>query len=599
MNPGNHIRQILSVVLILALLSSSAAFAQADEIVIVPDYGEMAYSEAHALFPDDYPLENADTTPVDMTPIGTTPVDTTPIDTSSVDYTPADNTPVHTTPVDINPRKWYSENYLVPSSTKTGFFKDPDSIPEVATPKQPPVWGEGLTSYVDNAITSLDETHAGDAMTIRADESGMTTISRTLLEKFEERGDVDLICVYDRFGETMQFTIPAGTSVIEHIGNASFVEYHNLANRLGLTPEPYQEKAEVVFSAELPSSAIPFTVQPSDDTVLSGLPVKWSGGVIQLNLQNAEIFPEDFEMMSEAEQTEVMLSLQDQQAAANQYLQLAGSQLDKDQKTISDVIASIGDEDTDARAVVFLPSASDPVNAVDMLIYAPFSQPVDYSISTVPVLSRDPKITVTPSKTVTFGAGGDNNVLTLTLPNNTVNALVEDGYTGEGLTQEETMDAIGSLLTDLASDSTLTQQPDQDVSILLVFEKEEEKVKYEETAKEVSVDGAKEDSEEIPEAVAKEIPEEIPEEVGEENPEGTGNSTPASSANNQPDPSHEDSSASAVSGAVAAGSSLGSWVVPNGIVPGAAMLLQPPQAMLSEGGSVIQFLAEAGSLKDD
>ena len=490
MNPGNHIRQILSVVLILALLSSSAVFARAEETVIVPDYGEMTYKEAHALFPDDYPLSDPGSTPVDTTPVDTTPVNTTPVDTTQTDAAPADMTPVDTTQADATPVN------ITPIDTApvaSGFIRIPDSVPETVTPKLPPMWGEGLTSYVDDAITSLDETQAGDAMTIRADESGMTTISRTLLEKFEERGDVDLVCVYDRFGETMQFTIPAGTSVIEHIGNASFVEYHNLADRLGLTPVPYQEKAEDVFSAELPSSAIPFTVQHSDNTVLSGLPVSKNIGVIQLNLQNTETVPVDFETMSEEEQTEVIIRLQDQQAAANQYLQLAGSQLDKDQKTISDVIASIGDEDTDARAVVFLPSASDPVNAVDMLIYVPSLYPVDYTISTVPVLSRDPKITITPSKTVTFGAGGDNNVLTLTLPDNTVNALVEDGYTGEGLTQEETMEAIGSLLTDLASGSTLTQQPDQDVSILLVFEKEKEKVKYEETAKEVSEDGAKPD----------------------------------------------------------------------------------------------------------
>ena len=44
------------------------------------------------------------------------------------------------------------------------------------------------------------------------------------------------------------------------------------------------------------------------------------------------------------------------------------------------------------------------------------------------------------------------------------------------------MDAIDSLLNNLASGNTLTQQPDQDVSILMVFEKEEEKVKFEESA---------------------------------------------------------------------------------------------------------------------
>ena len=67
MNPKNRIRQAMSVVLILVMLFSSAAFALAEETVIVPDFGEMTYEEAHARFPDQYPLN--------------TPVDTTPADT--------------------------------------------------------------------------------------------------------------------------------------------------------------------------------------------------------------------------------------------------------------------------------------------------------------------------------------------------------------------------------------------------------------------------------------------------------------------------------------------------------------------------------------
>ena len=39
----------------------------------------------------------------------------------------------------------------------------------------------------------------------------------------------------------MKLVIPAGTKVIEHIGNASFVEFNTLADRLGITPVPKEE----------------------------------------------------------------------------------------------------------------------------------------------------------------------------------------------------------------------------------------------------------------------------------------------------------------------------------------------------------------------
>ena len=126
------------------------------------------------------------------------------------------------------------------SSFRDNTFYVPDyEIP--VEPKLPPMWGEGLTSYVDNAISAVEETAAGGTMTIRADESGMTTVSRTVLQAFEDRGDFDLECYYDRFGTVMKLVIPAGTKVIEHIGNASFVEFNTLADRLGITPIPEAE----------------------------------------------------------------------------------------------------------------------------------------------------------------------------------------------------------------------------------------------------------------------------------------------------------------------------------------------------------------------
>ena len=494
MNPQKRFRQILSMILTTVMLFSLAAFAQAQQMVFVPDYGEITYEAAHALFPDDYPID--------------TPVDTTPVDTG----------------------------HYRPSPDLSGIRIPIYQIEPDVQPILPPVWGEGLTKYVEDALTALDETEAGDDITIRADKSGMTTVSRTLLEKFEERGDVDLVCVYDRFGETMQFTIPAGTSVTEHIGNASFVEFHNLADRLGITPVPAtpdNEKGTNVNDLVLREdadgtntfytvdnsgdevdpgsikwvtwiggdddtsllSAIPYSVQPSENTVLSGLPVGKNVNVIQLQPDEDGTFVKKYDTMSEADQAQAVIKLQDQQAAYNRYLQSADVQIDKDKKKIGEVISSIGDPDTDARSVAFFPSASDPVNAVDMLIAVQQTDhPADYTFTTFsydlsgnPSLSRLPlrgesKISVTPGATFEVNKANNNNVYTLTLPNNTVNALVEEGYTGEGLSQEETMDAIDSLLNNLASGNTLTQQPDQDVSILMVFEKEEEKVKFEESA---------------------------------------------------------------------------------------------------------------------
>ena len=114
------------------------------------------------------------------------------------------------------------------------------SEPEVE-PKLPPLWGGGLTDYLDDAMTTLHETKADGVMPIRADKSGMVSISRSILQAFEDRGDFDLECFYDRFGTTMKLVIPAGTKVIEQIGDASFVEFNTLADLLGLTPIPESE----------------------------------------------------------------------------------------------------------------------------------------------------------------------------------------------------------------------------------------------------------------------------------------------------------------------------------------------------------------------
>ena len=318
MNPKNRIRQAMSVVLILVMLFSSAAFALAEETVIVPDFGELTYEEAHNLFPDDYPLPEQGSTPVDTTPADMNPVDAPPVDPTPADTTPVDTPPVDTTPADTAP---VEKDYYRPSHDMSGtgipfnFVIGSDSagrnsdfafsyrIEPSVQPKQPPVWGEGLTGFIDSAITSIDETEAGNTVTIRADESGMTAVSRTMLEKFEERGDVDLVCVYDRFGETMQLVIPAGTKVMEHIGNASFVEFHNLADRLGLTPVPYSEEGGSSLGGLFPA-AIPFAVQPYDNALPDVLSGKTKVNVIELKARNHVTVSAEFESMTEEERAQ-------------------------------------------------------------------------------------------------------------------------------------------------------------------------------------------------------------------------------------------------------------------------------------------------------
>ena len=483
MNPRNRIRQAMSVVLILVMLFSSAAFALAEETVIVPDFGEMTYEEAHNLFPDDYPLPEQGSTPVDTTPADTTPVDAPPVDPTHVDTTPV------------------GKDYYRPSHDMSGtgipfdfeIGRDPAGrnndftfsyqMEPAVQPKQPPVWGEGLTGFVDSAITSIDETEAGNTVKIRADESGMTAVSRTMLEKFEERGDVDLVCVYDRFGETMQLVIPAGTKVMEHIGNASFVEFHNLADRLGLTPVPYSEEGGSSPGGLFPA-AIPFAVQPYDNALPDVLSGKTKVNVIELKARNHVTVSAEFESMTEEERAQEMLRLQDRMASTMKKLESLPSQIEREGKTIFQVLESIGECEPESSPVVFLPSASDPVNAIDMLFVAgPNTQPMVYNVITAPFLDRSSKIDIAPGRTISFGSSNSsNNVEVLTLADNTVNALVEEGYTGEGLTEEETLETIDSLLADLASGCTPYRQPEQDVSVLLVFEKEPEKVRFEEDA---------------------------------------------------------------------------------------------------------------------
>ena len=118
-----------------------------------------------------------------------------------------------------------------------------------------------------------------------------------------------------------------------------------------------------------------------------------------------------------------------------------------------------------------------------MLFVAGPSDVPRYNVVTKPFLDRSSKIDIAPGRTISFGSSNSsNNVEVLTLADNTVNALVEEGYTGEGLTEEETLETIDSLLADLASGCTPYRQPEQDVSVLLVFEKEPEKVRFEEDA---------------------------------------------------------------------------------------------------------------------
>ena len=220
MNPKNRLKRILSALLALVLLLSLAFAAFAEEQ------------------PDGRP-ELIDGVGIDGVPIDGV------IGSGEIDQPSSTHTGTNVE-IDYPPSSPASE----PDDTKSDFgkqhsFRDntfyvPDyEIP--VEPKLPPMWGEGLTSYVDNAISAVEETAAGGIMTIRADESGMTTVSRTVLQAFEDRGDFDLECYYDRFGTVMKLVIPAGTKVIEHIGNASFVEFSTLADRLGITPVPEEE----------------------------------------------------------------------------------------------------------------------------------------------------------------------------------------------------------------------------------------------------------------------------------------------------------------------------------------------------------------------
>ncbi len=378
MNPQKRFRQTLSMILTTVMLFSLAAFAQAQETVIVPDYGEMTYEEAHARFPEQYPL----------------------------------NTPVDTTPADTEPSPGMSRIRIPISQI------EPDVQPIL-----PPVWGEGFTMYVDDALTALDETEAGDDMTIRADKTGMTTVGRSLLEKFEERGDVDLVCIYDRFGETMKLVIPAGTSVIEHIGNASFVEFHNLANLLGLTPEAYSEEQEV----------------PEDE-----------------DAEEPELSPEKAN-----EGAAKILMLDQSDAAPLQNLKLLGENVSVD----------------------FLLSGENSESDAEMIVN--FGKDEDKAFTYVTASSEEEK-TSEPAEL----NPDDDGTLTVPIARNTVNALVEEGYTAEGQTQEETAEGISSLLGDLLAGMNSRKnsflQPEEDVSIVLVFNKEEEKVEFDDSAREPS-----------------------------------------------------------------------------------------------------------------
>ena len=427
MNPKKRFHQILSVILTAAMLFSPAAFAQAGEMVIVPDYGEMTYEQANALFPEDYPIDtHADTPSVDAAPADTTPVDTTPVDTAPADTTPVDTTPAGTGHYRPSPdpggiRIPVNYEFGSDSAGRNNDFAFSYQAEPVFRPVLPPVWGEGFAGYVDDALAALDETEAGEDMTIRADKSGMTTVSRTLLEKFEERGDVDLVCIYDRFGETMKLVIPAGTSVIEHIGNASFVEFHNLANLLGLTPEAYSEEQEV----------------PEDEDA------------------------EEPELSSEKanEGTAKILMLDQSDAAPLQNLKLLGENVSVD----------------------FLLSGENSESDAEMIVN--FGKDEDKSFAYITASPEEEK-TSEPAEL----NPDDDGTLTVPIARNTVNALVEEGYTAEGQTQEETAEGISSLLGDLLAGMNSRKdqflQPEEDVSIMLVFNKEEEKAEFDESARE-------------------------------------------------------------------------------------------------------------------
>ena len=325
MNPQKRFRQTLSMILTTVMLFSLAAFAQAQETVIVPDYGEMTYEEAHARFPEQYPLN--------------TPVDTTPVDTG----------------------------HYRPSPGMSGIRIPIYQIEPDVQPILPPVWGEGLTKYVEDALTALDETEAGDDMTIRADKSGMTTVGRTLLEKFEERGDVDLVCIYDRFGETMKLVIPAGTGVIEHIGNASFVEFHNLANLLGLTPEAYSEEQEVPEDEDAEEPELP------PERAHEGAP---RARVLMLDPNSATPF-QNLKSLVENMSVDLLLS-------------------DENPESDAEMIVNFGkDED---KTFAYLTASPEEEKT---------SEPAE--------LNPD-----------------DDGTLTVPIARNTVNALVEEGYTAGG-----------------------------------------------------------------------------------------------------------------------------------------------------------------------
>ena len=223
MNPKKRILKILSVFLSLIFLSSLACAAYAeyeeydkdDPSQWVEHNGELIPKEVYERdFAPSQPAGGPEQNPdevIDQTP---------PSPVAEPDDTKSDFGKQHS----FRDNTFYVPDYEIP-----------------VEPKLPPMWGEGLTSYVDNAISAVEETAAGGTMTIRADESGMTTVSRTVLQAFEDRGDFDLECYYDRFGTVMKLVIPAGTKVIEHIGNASFVEFNTLADRLGITPVPKEE----------------------------------------------------------------------------------------------------------------------------------------------------------------------------------------------------------------------------------------------------------------------------------------------------------------------------------------------------------------------
>ena len=217
MNPKKRLDRILSALLALVLLLSLAFAAFAEE-----------QPEVDPELIDGVPIDGGENGGSEIDQPSSTHTGTN----VEIDYPPSSPA---SEPDD--PKSDFGKQHSFRDNT---FYVPDYEIP--VEPKLPPMWGEGLTSYVDNAISAVEETAAGGTMTIRADESGMTTVSRTVLQAFEDRGDFDLECYYDRFGTVMKLVIPAGTKVIEHIGNASFVEFNTLADRLGITPLPEEEE---------------------------------------------------------------------------------------------------------------------------------------------------------------------------------------------------------------------------------------------------------------------------------------------------------------------------------------------------------------------